>query len=250
MPSEDVDLDVDIDVGDSLYTVNGASFKRIRIINPKGKTAKFIVAITILMSFFIGLYLLVHGLEFSAFIVSMNTVAETIDVNPLAVVVTVFGKEIDADIEWASEHSGYDPSTCDGHDEPLKISFNLRNLGIHNVDDIVGLDTVPRIDELYLNGSQLSDADVTALARMPFAKTLLVLDLSSNNSRVTVFPTAAFPLLETIWLGGGKLASFDAIEPSKSLEWLEVSSTGIQTIIREDLAKFPNIIQLRVFFNV
>jgi hypothetical protein len=137
----------------------------------------------------------------------------------------------------------------DGYDRVMKVTLNLRGLGIKSVDEIVGLDDIPRIDELDLSNNHLCDADVAALARMPWRDTILVLNLSSKYNQITAFPTDAFPVLEILWLGGSKFASIDVIEPSKSLEWLEVTLAGITTIMLDDIAKFPNLIELDIGSN-
>nr|MDO8087909.1 hypothetical protein [Candidatus Sigynarchaeum springense] len=197
--------------------------------------------------------------------------------------VTVGGKQINAEVKWLSklardatlqealelypanphlEHAeggGAWSMPCldmtvgtylmDGADRVMRVTLNLRNLDIKSVDDIVGLGTIPRIDELLLGGNYLGDDDIKALARMPFADTVQILDLS-NNVEITVFPTSAFPILEVLYLGSTNISDISVVEPSLSLEWLELNHTKISIVDAAGLSRFPNLIRFDIADNV
>ncbi|MBN2153587.1 MAG: hypothetical protein JW839_19180 [Candidatus Lokiarchaeota archaeon] len=195
--------------------------------------------------------------------------------------VTVGGKEIDAQIEWLSEmdksitlrealeiypanprlaHAdggGAWAADCldetvgaylmDGVDRVMKVTLDLRKLGIRSLGEVEGLDTIPRVDELNLSGNQLDDDAVAALARMPFTNTLR--NLVIYNNQITKFPTSAFPILEHLIISQNRISGVDVIEASNSLEWLHLAQNGIKAVFSTDIAKFPSLIKIDLSNN-
>lgn len=153
---------------------------------------------------------------------------------------------------WAVEHGldesigSYLATHCNA-DRVIKVTLDLKNLGLRSIDEVEGLATIPRIDDLIISGNHLGDRDVVALSHMTFSDTLRFLAI--DNNLITYFPTKDFPILEILWLGGNKVTSIGLIQPSSTLEMLDISHSEIMTITSADIAKFPDLIRLDIESN-
>jgi hypothetical protein len=151
-------------------------------------------------------------------------------------VVTVAGKEIEAKIEWESEQEGYDPAGAGCIDTVQKVTFDLRGLGIKDASDIEGLDTIERIDVLWLDDNQITDLE--PFIKMPWVSSIKELRIW-NNAITSIPDLSAFTNLENLEIGKNKIRKIEGIAHSRKLKRIilddnEISSIGIAEFRNQD----------------
>ena len=188
------------------------------------------------------------------------------DKEDLLPVVHVNGRGICALIEWErveDEHGEWHVRREGPQDLYVfvgKVSLDLSGLGITDISQVKGLDTIERIDELDLSNNRITSLDW--LARMPWAladngiteplhydgddyaprdpkDTIKVLNLSNNE--ITEFPEVPILGLHTLVLGHNKISTIEAkqLDNLQHLQILDISSNDIQDI--SFLTHLPNL---------
>jgi len=112
--------------------------------------------------------------------------------------------------------------------DPREIGLDLSGLGITSLDEIEGLDTLPRLDWLILHHNLLQDID--DLATMPIAATLCDINLECNLIDHLPTDITAFKQLRGIWMPNNKIHDISPVRGLVSIEYLNLSNNLISTI--------------------
>ncbi|MEX2715220.1 MAG: leucine-rich repeat domain-containing protein [Candidatus Sigynarchaeota archaeon] len=120
--------------------------------------------------------------------------------------VTIRGSKdpVYVNIEWASQHDYH--HEMPENDYITRVALDLRHLGIRSLDDIGGLDTIPRLDELDLSNNQIAILDGFSI--MPWITSLKSLTITSID-RVTNL--AHMVSLETLHIDSDSIKSIKDI---------------------------------------
>jgi hypothetical protein len=131
------------------------------------------------------------------------------------------------DIKWASGAEQNNAPYYIGDDEIVHVSLDLSGHGIRSLRDIGGLDTIPRIDALYLSDNNLTSLD--GFDKMPWVSNLKELWVDRNNLR-KVEGLHSLISLQILVLGENKIEDMNGIEKLKLLSILSIRRNTLKDV--------------------